>query len=86
MSDVESTKNKKRKREGTRRISGRKKKKKITNLRVNDGEKKTKKKRGGTHCVAFKCKKRKKDLKSPRSDSEGEADEESAIKRSLPIQ
>ena len=46
--------------------------------------KRKKRKRGGAQCVAFGCKKRKKPKTEPRSDSEGSADEESAIKRSLP--
>ena len=50
----------------------------------NPPPKRKKRKRGGTQCVAYGCKKRKKPKTEPRSDSEDEPDEESAIKRSLP--
>ena len=46
--------------------------------------KRKKRKRGGAQCVAFGCKKRKKPKNEERSDGEGSADEESAVKRSLP--
>ena len=51
---------------------------------LNSSPKRKKRKRGGAQCVAFGCKKRKKPKCEPRSDSEGSADEESVIKRTLP--
>ena len=44
---------------------------------------KNEKKRGGTQCVAYGCKKRKKSKKTVRSDSSGDSDDESASKRKV---